>query len=361
MHKNRKAKIFEQIKYTSLALAIFFVTSNKTFALPGIESSIKDISGEYCYYEDNPFERKSYIGFLYYDDSTYSVRYYAPSDLEKGLVEHSVQLFVSVNKNADYLELTGEKFSRQLTPKDSEVVNYMHDMLYELHARRKKLGNSLEATSQSKFVADNFHQFGGSVILEYSALVPIFNLKKITNAKNQVSLQLVTIGKLENSSDTSFEKFTGFPQKYTNAKNTFRSEKKIKSRSFKTSEQKIVKLDSQWEEAFQNVWSLKEIAILSALTLEAKPSEDSLVKFLRYNVNAGRTIDWKTLTLKQEKGAHIINVLAYDANDESTLRIIDILVETPSNYNVFRLAIFNNEYEANKKYFDTLVKNLSKT
>jgi len=58
------------LKKITLFAAALFAAAN-LFALP-------DASGEYVYYRDSSFNRESYIGFLYYDDSTYEARYYAP-------------------------------------------------------------------------------------------------------------------------------------------------------------------------------------------------------------------------------------------------------------------------------------------
>ena len=69
------------LKKIFLFCSIFFVT-NFVFAVPGVESFIPDSSGEYVYYRDYSFERESYVGVLYYDDSSYQIRYYAPANKE---------------------------------------------------------------------------------------------------------------------------------------------------------------------------------------------------------------------------------------------------------------------------------------
>ena len=70
--------------FTALALTLL---CSVAFALPGVESYIPDESGEFIYYSDYSFERTSYIGFMYYNDSTYAIRYYAPMDAAKKLFE----------------------------------------------------------------------------------------------------------------------------------------------------------------------------------------------------------------------------------------------------------------------------------
>ena len=79
--------------------ALFF----EVFALPGVDSYLPDTSGEYVYYKDNTFARESYIGFLFYDESAYSARYYAPANTEKMLPEKDVAILLSVNPNSGYM------------------------------------------------------------------------------------------------------------------------------------------------------------------------------------------------------------------------------------------------------------------
>ena len=75
------------------------------YSLPGMIQYIPDNSGEYVYYSDKSFTRQSIVGFLYYDDSTYAVRYYAPADSKNKLMAKDITLYFSVDPEANHLEL----------------------------------------------------------------------------------------------------------------------------------------------------------------------------------------------------------------------------------------------------------------
>src|SRR5574344_1707193 len=121
------------------ALLFAFIVTATVYALPAVTSFVPDTSGEYVYYRDNSFKRPSYIGFIYYDDATYAVRYYAPAVADQALIEKDITLYLSVNKNNEHLEFTGETMKGVTSADDTEIVNYMHDLFYELTARRQKV------------------------------------------------------------------------------------------------------------------------------------------------------------------------------------------------------------------------------
>ncbi|MBR7064423.1 MAG: hypothetical protein IKI31_04690 [Treponema sp.] len=359
-------------RYFFSKVAIFFIIifANvfSLYALPAVSQFLPDTSGEYVYYEDSPFGRKSYIGFLYYDDATYSIRYYAPTNLENKQVEQHLQLFVTLNPKANHIELTGEKFSRKLTPADGEIVNYMHDMFYELHARRKKAGALNQSAFEEKKMQDNFHQFGGSVVMEYANYIPLFNLKSITNNKNEKVFTLAAIGKLQNEKDESFASFKGFydelSSKINHPSEKKQGDKKIiinknaKSKTHKTENKKSVMLDSQWVSAMDNVWFLGEVALLSSHTINTKPENKNLCNFIRYNFNLGRVVNWANTTLEKKNKVFVVKSTCFDSDEKQEIFVIDILREKQNSYDVFRLSIFKNVYDENKSYFDALIKKL---
>lgn len=156
------------------ALILLFLPA-AAFSLPATEDWLPDTSGEYVYYSDKSFKDKSIIGFLYYNDETYAARYYSPATLSKQ--EKDITVYLTVQKDTFPLKFTGERISGMTETGDSDIVNYIHDLFYEFSARR-------HATSLKKgFVLktdENFAQFGGSVKIEYSPLVPVFNILSIS-------------------------------------------------------------------------------------------------------------------------------------------------------------------------------------
>ena len=60
------------------AAALFFATA-ASHALPCVAQYIPDSSGEYVYYEDKSFKNETFVGFLYFNDTTYAARNYSPA------------------------------------------------------------------------------------------------------------------------------------------------------------------------------------------------------------------------------------------------------------------------------------------
>ena len=146
-------------------------------ALPGITQRIPDSSGEFVFYADKSFQRTSYIGFLYYDESTYALRYYAPADPKAKLDEKNITLYFTVDPAADHLELTGENITGTNDLNDTDIINYLHDLFYEFTARRQKT-----AVTEKLVVSEEFEQFGGLVKIVFNPQVPMFNIQEIVDA-----------------------------------------------------------------------------------------------------------------------------------------------------------------------------------
>ena len=254
-------------------------------AFPGIQSYLKDESGQYVYYRDYTFPYEAYVGFLHYDEGTYGMRFYAPNQPLEGVsqaaaqagmaakggmvgVPKSVEILFTVNTETKVTEMTGEKFLTTITGSDTEIVNYLHDLVYEFSARRRKLADPVVTKAVSS--REDFPQFGGPVTMKYSFDVPIFNLQEIIGADGAPSFQLATVGALASSSDNSFFAFTGFPAPMQDKARNFTSTQKKPSQKIQYKGQEI-KLDEQWTQAAENMYLLGDVAMV-AMT-EFQPSE----------------------------------------------------------------------------------------
>lgn len=190
----------------ALAVLLFLSITAVLSAFPGITSLFPTASGQYVYYRDYTFTEESYIGFLQYDEGTYAIRYYTPVATDGALP--IIEMYVTLNTEVDYVDITGEKIASPITQIDTEVMNYMHDMLYEFAARRKKLNDAdFFSTVTSN---EDFMQFGGDVSITWDFYIPIFNLHSITDENGDVLLEAVTLGALANNNDQSFASFAGF-------------------------------------------------------------------------------------------------------------------------------------------------------
>lgn len=195
-------------------LLVLCVMPFSLFAIPGVVDIIPTNSGQYVYYRDYGFTWETYIGFIQYDEATYGVRYYAPNP---DLGSQDIEILLTIDPTQDYVLMTGEKIVSDVTMDDNTMINYLHDMFYELAPRRKnvvldyvapELDTELATTKQ--FVHDDFFQYGGSVLMEYDLHIPIFNLRSIKSG-NEIVLEAVTMGQLTETGDPAFSNFKGFP------------------------------------------------------------------------------------------------------------------------------------------------------
>jgi hypothetical protein len=239
-------KNFFVLKKTFVSLFVIFVIAISAFSLPGFEENLPTESGEYVYYRDFTFAKETYIGFLYYSEDSIGVRCFSNGNFD-------VTILFSLDKSKDYIELTGERIVTQVTPKDVEIVNYIHDMIYELASRRKKVQNEFLTLKEQKspvtkqFVVDqDFVQFGGQVQIVFDGSLPVFNLESITDIYSaKVLLKAVTMGILSDSADTSFEKFTGF--EFTPLVKEVVKNKKLSRKEQKLFEETKQVYDSSWQ------------------------------------------------------------------------------------------------------------------
>ena len=378
----------EFMKYTSkrvfFAAALAFaalIVPQKISALPGAASAVPDTSGEYVYYRDFSFNRESYIGFLYYDDSTYEARYYAPA--AGSLPEKNIDMLFTAKQKNGRLELTGERFVVPPQQDDIEIVNYIHDLVYELSGRRVKLlepplfdykKSAVPFAQAGAQVSDNYEAFGGSVQMIYDEAVPIFNLKKISDYSGKDIFVATTIGRIENSGDKSFAQFVPPPKNNDDKK----APAQIKSAKKETLENRVeigknsalvqsAQADKNWSLAGQNVWTLGDSAILSMQTM-GLPQDDALgqaktvarlLRFLASSKN-GAYCDWKNLDVHASGSSLKINAPTYNPKSKKLITDIKLLKgAAPNLCGCLSLAVYSDDFQANRGYFDKIVKSYS--
>ena len=367
------------VKKIMFAAAALFAAA-ELFALPGVQCPVPDTSGEYVYYRDNSFNRESYIGFLYYDDSTYEARYYAPAT--ETLAAKNIDMLFTVDPNKDRLELTGERFVAPPQQYDIEIVNYIHDLLYELGSRRAKLEKSVlvdYAKSKVPFmdagtkVSENYDQFGGPVQILYDAAVPIFNLKKIVDYSGRDVFVVATVGQLENSKDKSFAEFVPPIQNASKrAPKEVKSERK-ETMTFRVEIGKKSALlqtfvaDKNWILGGQSVWMFGDIAIASLQSMALPDNvsfgkEETAARLLRLFASSKNHAysDWSALDVHASASRIKISSRTYNPKTQKVITDIKTLGAASTNlYGCFSLAVYTDDYQANRGYFDKIAKSYS--
>jgi hypothetical protein len=374
LHSTRKTDFMKNRKHLfEVAVTLFAWCISSAAALPGFTPYIKDVSGEYVYYQDKTFNRESYIGFLYYNDSTYGVRYYAPEDKNTHLVEKSVEILFSLDPAADHVELTGEKIITPITASDTNLVNYIHDMFYEFNSRRIKAGTVFsnddlyiggnEFALAGLSVSVDFPQFGGPVAIIYDNLVPLFNIKTIVANDGKQVLQTVTTGQLHSSDDKSFSSFKGMPEKFSDRDHRFKSDEKAKQRIFRTADGQCIVLDTQWMQSMDNLWLLGDNAILSAVTISPEKgkstvSGDAVLRKILQSAE-GSYINWRNISVEKKGGRYSSDSIFYQPESGTVTRTFRVLTSVKGGFCFFTLTVFNSVYETNHGYFDQIVSNYS--
>lgn len=352
--------------FTNLLLLFGF----SSFALPGVIHSIPDRSGQFVYYKDFTFDRESYLGIVFYDEGTYGLRYFAPANIKAYPLQQKkdISILFSLDSSKKYVELTGERILSAIRPEDTDIVNYLHDMIYELTARRQKAGIIEESLS----VSQDYEQFGGNVTINFDSQIPIFNIKSIVNTKKETVFRLVTTGQLVSSSDDSFKSFEGLPIKTLDENHSLKLDKKAKKQKISYSKlenfvQQII-LDSQWTASAENLYMLNDDAILALdiieLPKENSPAENTaFINQIKRKFTLGSDSSYpysELLKIETIKNSQKYENLFFNELSKSFTRDFKILTKLDENHFAFlTLTVFQGSYSKNSKYFDTILKSYS--
>lgn len=377
------------MKKRFLSKKIIFVTfcalfvASFAFALPGVTPYIQDVSGEYVFYVDKTFTRESYIGFLFYDEGTYAARYFAPKT--QSLPEKNIEFLFTVNTEKPYLEMTGERILTErivgeLQKEDADIVNYIHDLIYEFSSRRRKIGAInpenqkipsavISAMKTGVSVNQEYAQFGGDVDILFDYLIPIFNIKSITDNKNNVSFEIVTVGHLESSDDKSFSSFKNEKVVMPKAKKSIVKKNSnpidfqvLSNTSSKSKFSQSVLIDNAWKKGNTNTCSLENKAFLTIDEMANDENIDSVLlinSLLRNSMQSSTAsyVDWKTLKIQYSPIGFVVRSSSTQNANDSTTNQISVVSEMAKNvYGYLNLLVYSSEYEKDSSYFENIVK-----
>ena len=355
-HKNYNRRAMKKIIVSLFTLFIF----SSAFALPGFKPFIPDSSGEYVFYRDNSFERESYVGLLCYDETTYEIKYYSPKNAEKSEPEKNIALLIKVNPDSSFFDMLGERIISTIdyNSDDVNILNYLHDFLYEISAKRIQKG-AIE--TREDFQTQDFDLFGGKVTLVYDCIIPMFNLRSILDEKGNKILDCCTIGQISSSSDTSFENFKGIKAIPLNSKAKSTSKtKKAKTQKFSFNNQHIT-LDKNWTQNMENVWTYGDSAIVTMSEIPLLSDDKTLNDFyiLRKLTEStqGRYIDFSNteILFNAKNRQYKITSISHDVDEKNTIRTIKLISPSDEKFNYCSVSVFSNIYNENSAYFDKIL------
>lgn len=354
------------------ALLLNFALS--LFALAGFNQYIPDNSGEYVFYRDYTFaNRESYIGLLCYNESTYQIKYYSPANAELKQPEKSVAIAVTLNSKSDFWDMNGERILSAITQDsdDLDILNYLHDLLYDFASIRKKAGNvspDNPSFNNSNIFRDrglrynhDYQQFGGKVSLIFDPLIPIFNLKAIYADDGSLLFDCVTTGLLVNSEDKSFDNFKGLSSTYIAG--TGKTVAKAKSKKF-TTENKVQSftIDENWKQPMENLWTKGDDGVLAISTIPAyfsdsKKNATFVLRRLLASVDGAYTVlsDLELLYNSKLDQYKITYMTDRKANGKAIMNT-KIFTQHGSDLLMFSLAVYNTDFQTNLNYYNKIIK-----
>lgn len=343
-------------------------------------AALSDSSGDYVYYRDESFNRESYVGFLYYDESTYRARYYAPSAPDSA--EKAIDILFTVKAGKNGLEMTGERFIIPPLPEDVEIVNYIHDLVYELSGRRENARalssnadnfafidyskSKVEFMEEGERVKCDFAQFGGPVTMLYDSVIPIFNLKKISDNAGKGIFTIATIGRITDSDDKSFEEFVppSSIKSTRTAKEIPYAEKVELSYTAQLNQKQSftqkTKADRNWTLAMDNVWTNgNAIITLTGFRAKEKIPQDEIIRNYLRSAN-GSYCDITRADIHVKGSLIKISTETYTPSKQNVITDIKSISKIADNfYGSFGLTVFTCDYQKNRGYFDKIVKSYS--
>lgn len=336
--------------------AALLVCCSFVFAIPGVEPKV-DFPGTFVYYRDYTYEDETYIGFLQYDAGTYALRYFSPQ-AKKGA--KSIELYITCDTTKDIVEMTGEKIVGEITQVDVETLNYLHDLFYELAARRKALSSKFDKSIRS---AEDYPQFGGEVQINYEPFIPLFGLRSIISADKKPLFKLVYIGILNQGNE--FTDFAGLQNPQNPKKQEISIKKYAKSKKV-TLENFSFALDEQWakdenQSDIQTWWlNNKEnetVAMISPYFVSFPPEEKNaleqlkLVSLLSQNDSC---IDFDSLSVSENEKR--IQISTKINQPEEIVRSITTFYKiTDTDYFVIAFSSEESIFSKNERYFKKII------
>ncbi len=345
--------IFRKMLFAAGSLFI-----STAFALPAVNQYISDKSGAYVFYQDYTFTEATYIGFLSYGNGAYAIRYYKPASKENSEVRN-ITVYMTVDENEKNLKMTGESIQGAYKNEDVDIINYIHDLMYEFTAARQNVD-----MSQGKKVTQSakIDQFGGNVNITYSPLIPVFNILSVNRADGGQLLKAIITGQLASQNDKSFDAFTG-KVSTQDRKHSFKLKKKAKKVTVDFEGTKIT-IDENWSQAMDNMYLLGDSAFLTITPVKIPEEQKELAilhlkkDLLCSSENAGYISLWTTSESGDDRQIKITR-LHYMPEAESMLHSYTILGKTKDGLSIITLSVYESALSKNPSYFADILNTIS--
>ena len=364
-------------------LILLFCLSVFSFAAFSAPSPMADfppgLSGDYVVYRDWSWELATWVGFLQYDETTFGALAVTPDSGAN----------VSILFRCEFVDgkmiLTGQQIISAITPKDVETVNYLMDLLPELHAWRASAARNgtkvspgkassgkdvpssvvprsslLPSAVKTAFAAPNF---GGDVVCTWVPEVPVFNLASMSGKDGKARLSLDRMGRIQAGGEADFFGYKPVLETKNGAPLTVPTARATETR---TVDGVKLALDGQWTMVADNTFFLGNSAVLIVDTLDLSlmqiPRDNLVLSMVRlFSLSGAAAVSFPgDLSVTGTANLRYLNPLGSTQvlPGNRFLTVHDAKLCVPSSdgkkCTVVSLSVSEIAYRANKAYFDSL-------
>ncbi len=350
-------------RFASVLLVAFLLCAS-AFAIPRVKQYTPDFSGEFVYYRDNSFVSPSFVGVIYYNESTYGARYYCPADKAAKTKERDISIYFTIDAENGSIEMTGENiFGSDGSQDDADIVNYLHDFFYEFAERRQKLDL---LGPDSVTVTDEFAQFGGDVKITYNNLIPVFNMERLSTLDGKDVLCVDTVGILTDTNDPAFSYYKGIQGMPKDKSRSFDKKAFSKAKQFSVGKQ-TVSLDDSWKQENDNMFLLGDNALLTLTEITRpdlfKDSPDQFLTILMRKLSEGSSTSytiWSKRKASSKENSVKLDSIFWEPVEGNVTRDFKRLTKLQGGgYALLSLTVFDGVYGKKKSYFDKILGSLS--
>lgn len=332
------------------------------------------VSGEYVVYRDYSWKEPTWVGFLYYDESTWGTFLYTPSSNSR------VSVLFRAEAVGTSLVLLGQNIISKIGPGDVEGVNYLMGLLPELYQKRAaaKAGTTepdgiFAAVSgrstllpAALFTTASLESLGGNLRLAWAPEVPVFNLLSATGKDGSSLFGLERAGRIGPGGDALF---FDFQQQNTVVSQTPSMITANRPKESRTLEGVRISLDDQWTMIADNTFFMGNTAVLIADSFETdalRAGAASLAagsdllplacaRLFGYSGDAAIS-DPASFTLQGSAEKFVLAGVFQDRASGNRNRSVKLFALSPdrSRCVVISLTVSEAAYQANRAYFDGL-------
>ena len=365
--------VFLSFAFAALSCASFFAAPSSGSAAKGdaFAAFPSGSSGDYVVYRDYTWKNPTWIGFLRYDDTTWSALLVTPS------TKTNVSVLFRAEVSDGKIVLTGQSIVSKISQADVPAVNYLMRLLPEMYGWRHdgtaraavpagapaQVSSTISSRSSlipaPVFSSKDLPSFGGSVVLSWLPEIPVFSLSSMTGKDGRAVLELARAGRIKSGGEQDFFGFAPVPEGKTGAPVSYPAKREVDTKKVDGID---LKLDGQWTQVADNTFLLGDSAVLIVDTIDLDSmgiASDSLalslVRIFSLSSGTSWTIPSALSVSGSEKKFRIVN-LFHDS--ESGYRNRDFKLCAPSADGkkcvIVSLSVRDYVWSANREYFDSL-------